>query len=121
VQWDQLTLTDDVRVRHCPQCNRGVYFCDSIQEAQEQAEKGHCLAVASSLSRTAGDVQTRADSMIIGMPDMEAIRKKATQPRQRLTERSLPLPVVERVRREAPTFVFHPSPPDQRRWWQFWK
>jgi uncharacterized protein (TIGR02996 family) len=100
VQWDQLTLTDDVRVRQCPQCDRAVHFCDSIQEAQEKGAQGHCLAVASSISRTDGDVHTAADSMDIGLIDMESVRKNMPPPRQRLTERRLPLPLVQRIQTE---------------------
>lgn len=103
-RWDQLALTEDDRVRHCAQCDRTVHFCASLDEARAHAEQGHCLAIASSLARTARDVPVVEDLIDIGLIDLESIRKHMPPERPMLTERRLPLPLVERIQREAASF-----------------
>ncbi|MBL8796587.1 MAG: TIGR02996 domain-containing protein [Planctomycetia bacterium] len=104
VQWDQLALTDNDRVRHCARCDRSVYFCESLDEARAHAAQGHCLAVASSLVRTDRDVPVVEDLIDVGLLDLESIRKNMPPARPLLTERRLPLPLVERIRRESASF-----------------
>jgi uncharacterized protein (TIGR02996 family) len=105
IEWSELALTDDVRVRHCSQCDRGVHFCESLAQAREHGEQGHCVAVASTIARGApDDVPLPRDRMEMGLIDMEAVRRNMPLPRQRLTERALPRPLVERIRHEAASY-----------------
>jgi uncharacterized protein (TIGR02996 family) len=57
LQWENLTSTDDARVRFCSACQRQVYYCDSISEARSQAWHGHCVAVDVRVARKPGDLE----------------------------------------------------------------
>ncbi len=57
-RWEQLQTTEDPFTRFCDECQKRVFFCESIQQAQRHADRGHCIAVDSTIARTSGDVQT---------------------------------------------------------------
>jgi uncharacterized protein (TIGR02996 family) len=103
LQWDQLTLTNDVNVRHCQQCDRNVHFCKSIEAARAHAAMDRCVAVAATVAREPGDIPSTES--ILGMLDFEAIRKHMPPPRKPLTKRTLPRPLIEQIRRESPSFL----------------
>ena len=42
--WDELAATNIPAVRHCPHCERDVYFCTSDEETIDHALAGHCIA-----------------------------------------------------------------------------
>jgi uncharacterized protein (TIGR02996 family) len=46
-RWDTLLPTDDSAIRHCPQCQRNVYYCGSEQDAHRLADAGECVAIDS--------------------------------------------------------------------------
>lgn len=54
-KWESLTPTEHVHVRFCSSCEKPVYYCADVGIAQDHATAGHCIAVDSSLARTAGD------------------------------------------------------------------
>jgi uncharacterized protein (TIGR02996 family) len=56
-RWEALTPTTDAAVRSCSACAQGVYHCGTIEEAQEQVEAGHPVAVDSRLERRGGDLR----------------------------------------------------------------
>jgi uncharacterized protein (TIGR02996 family) len=55
-QWQALTLTDDSKVRFCSACAKNVYYSETVDEARDHAQSGHCVAVAPGLPRTPGDI-----------------------------------------------------------------
>ncbi len=57
-EWEGLKPTGDRFTRHCDECRKKVYYCDSVDLARRHAELGHCVAVDSTLVRTPGDVPT---------------------------------------------------------------
>jgi uncharacterized protein (TIGR02996 family) len=56
MQWANLTVTDDVKVRFCDSCKRNVHYCDTIEEARDHAWQGDCVAVSLALVRKSGDL-----------------------------------------------------------------
>jgi uncharacterized protein (TIGR02996 family) len=50
-RWDTLQATEDPAVRHCPECQRNVYYCRDAQEAHELADAGECVAIDSRVAR----------------------------------------------------------------------
>jgi len=50
--WDDLTPTDDEKVRHCGQCETHVFSVHIDEELNSNAEKGRCVYVPP--LRTAG-------------------------------------------------------------------
>lgn len=43
-QWTELEATDDPRVRHCNVCEKRVYYCEAVEEADRLAAEGKCVA-----------------------------------------------------------------------------
>lgn len=50
-RWESLKQTDDASVRFCGQCERNVFFCETIVEAKDHASRGNCVAVDPRLMR----------------------------------------------------------------------
>ncbi len=50
-QWEQLTPTDDAKVRFCAVCKKGAHYCETLQEAQNYAANGDTIAVTPALVR----------------------------------------------------------------------
>ena len=92
-QWENLKLTPDFAVRHCDACEKKVYFCRTLPEAQGHVRQGHCVAVQLDVFRFPGDLQPPA-------PRAEA---------------DDPIMVMGLMRLPAP-----PPPPQRRPWWKFW-
>jgi hypothetical protein len=44
LRWEDLGTTDDPGVRHCEQCSRDVFFCQTDEETIAHAREGHCIA-----------------------------------------------------------------------------
>jgi uncharacterized protein (TIGR02996 family) len=55
-QWEELKPTETARVRFCDACQRNVYHCATVQEAQEHADRRECVAVDSRVVRVRGDL-----------------------------------------------------------------
>lgn len=64
-QWENLAGTDDPTVRHCDACKKKVYYCRSIREAYDRAQRGECVAVDSSVRRLPGDLERDPDAQVI--------------------------------------------------------
>lgn len=43
--WNALAETANPLVRNCDQCQKDVYFCDTVQTAKHMASKGFCVAI----------------------------------------------------------------------------
>jgi uncharacterized protein (TIGR02996 family) len=56
-RWEDLKLTPDFAVRHCNACEKKVYFCRTLPEAQNHAREGHCVAVQLGVLRYPGDLK----------------------------------------------------------------
>jgi uncharacterized protein (TIGR02996 family) len=65
-KWEQLRTTDDAAVRFCDACERPVYYCESIGEAQLHADAGECVAVSLTLFRRPGDVVFEGGPGVMG-------------------------------------------------------
>lgn len=61
MQWEALERTDDARVRRCGPCGQDVVFCNSVDEARQQALEGKCVAVERSCARQPGDLDDVSD------------------------------------------------------------
>lgn len=67
-RWEKLQATDEEGVRFCETCRMQVYHCRTVQEAQQHAWQGHCVAIDSSLERSDGDLRTTCDqAMVLGL------------------------------------------------------
>jgi uncharacterized protein (TIGR02996 family) len=71
-RWQQLQPTKDSAVRYCDRCERRVYYCRSVDEAREHAQKGHCIAVDSRAERRYGDL-TLPQTMWLGEPSADMV------------------------------------------------
>lgn len=93
-RWADLRPTADAAIRHCQECRKNVYACDSKEAAQRHALRGECIAIS---SRLALDVENQygprpTDEELIGLP-MSPYEVWANE-------------LFERHR---------------KRWWQFWR
>lgn len=43
-KWEELSSTDDPRIRVCDSCSEQVYFCDDIEELSVRSREGVCVA-----------------------------------------------------------------------------
>jgi uncharacterized protein (TIGR02996 family) len=55
-KWEQLQTTDVAEIRYCTGCQQNVYYCNTIQEAQEHARCGECVAISLTVLRKPEDV-----------------------------------------------------------------
>jgi uncharacterized protein (TIGR02996 family) len=56
-KWENLRPVEGATTtRHCESCERDVYYCDTIEAAQDHAWGGHCVAVDARLVRSKGDL-----------------------------------------------------------------
>jgi uncharacterized protein (TIGR02996 family) len=75
-RWDNLAPTKVAAVRFCQACKERVYYCHTIEEAQEHARNGHCVAVDAGLPRSPGDVtdpRSTATGELLGLPASDDI------------------------------------------------
>ncbi len=56
--WDSLIPTTVASQRHCPECQKTVYFCRTASELMREIKANHCVAVEIRKSR-------RSDPMIL--------------------------------------------------------
>jgi uncharacterized protein (TIGR02996 family) len=57
-RWEQLATTEEgLTVRHCAECDKHVYYCDSIGEAQAHAWRGRCIALDARVARSPNDLR----------------------------------------------------------------
>lgn len=92
-QWEKLKGTDDPTVRHCDACQKQVYYCNTMRQAYDHAQKGDCVAIAEGVARFPGDLDHDPD-----------------QPRVIRTMGIMYMPDPEP----------EPPPPTRRPWWKFW-
>jgi uncharacterized protein (TIGR02996 family) len=71
--WADLEPTGHDKVRHCNACRKSVYFCDTLADAREHAEDGHCIAVDLGIIRRDGDLESV--SRFLGRPSKEDLRE----------------------------------------------
>jgi uncharacterized protein (TIGR02996 family) len=64
--WDGLQTTHDDSVRFCSACHQHVFFCDTVEDANDLAVLGHCVAIDASQVRHEGDFQ-QLHGAILGM------------------------------------------------------
>jgi uncharacterized protein (TIGR02996 family) len=69
-RWDELAPTHDNAMRRCEDCQENIYFCETITEAREHAEKGHCIAVDLGIIRRENDLAPR--QLVLGPPSLVA-------------------------------------------------
>jgi hypothetical protein len=75
MRWDDLRPgKEDLATRFCDSCKKRVFHCSTLEQAQRHADRGHCIAVDSALTRRQGDVRidpTRdpaSRALVLGMP-----------------------------------------------------
>ena len=73
-RWDEMTTTNENRVRFCEGCKENVHYCDTITEAREHAQQGHCVAVDLGVIRRHDDLSPQR--MWLGRPSAEMLRKE---------------------------------------------
>jgi uncharacterized protein (TIGR02996 family) len=73
-RWDELTPTDNATVRFCDRCKEDVHYCDTITEAREHAQKGHCVAVDLGITRCQYDLNPPLS--YVGRPSPELLREE---------------------------------------------
>ncbi len=47
--WEQLAATNDEAIRYCSVCEKNVFYCDSLVEAERLASQGRCIALQTSV------------------------------------------------------------------------
>jgi uncharacterized protein (TIGR02996 family) len=73
-RWDEMTATEDNGVRFCEGCKEKVHYCDTITEAREHAEKGHCVAVDLGIIRHEHDLSPPLS--FLGRPSAESMKQE---------------------------------------------
>lgn len=58
-QWDELTPTENPKVRDCADCGKPVHFIDSQTKLNMAALHGHCVAFVSEPDEFNARIQTR--------------------------------------------------------------
>jgi hypothetical protein len=44
-EWSHLDRTNRFDVRHCPGCQKDVYYCNSEESLAEHRRAGHCICI----------------------------------------------------------------------------
>lgn len=83
LRWEDLQSTSDRTVRHCGDCKKNVHYCDTIMDAREHAQKGHCIAVDLGIIRRDGDLEPAhwSRGMLLGWPSPESLREEEERTR----------------------------------------
>jgi uncharacterized protein (TIGR02996 family) len=63
-RWEDLQPTAEHTERFCDTCQQNVHYCDTIGEARQQAEQGHCIALDLGVIRRPRDLEPR--HMMVG-------------------------------------------------------
>jgi uncharacterized protein (TIGR02996 family) len=82
-RWERLKTTEDELIRFCESCQKKVFFCATINDAQRHANYGHCVAIDSRVGRKSNDVRFDPsrdhDVLMLGMPAPPAPRYRLGQ------------------------------------------
>jgi hypothetical protein len=70
-KWDRLEPTGDPDVRHCPRCQKGVYWSPTPEDFVRNGEAGRCVAVPAEVALEKVGVSW------VGRPDPAAVRALA--------------------------------------------
>ena len=73
-RWDELAVTSDNGVRFCGKCKEHVHYCDTITEAREHAQQGHCVAVDLGIIRHKHDLSPPLS--FLGRPSVATLRQE---------------------------------------------
>jgi uncharacterized protein (TIGR02996 family) len=82
-RWEEMQPTEDTAVRFCNACEENVHYCDTIHEARQHAETGHCIAVDLGIIRRKGDLEPRRmllEGMLLGRVNLETLRQDRVWP-----------------------------------------
>lgn len=69
--WTTLTPTGEAGVRRCERCEERVYRCAGVDEANERARQGQCIAVDPALASEGAGPDAKL--VILGRPDYVAM------------------------------------------------
>jgi uncharacterized protein (TIGR02996 family) len=69
--WSDLTVTEDLKVRHCGECKQNVYFCDTIADVRKRIHNGEAHCVCLGIPRKEGD--EHSDMALFGNPGPESL------------------------------------------------
>ena len=110
--WDQLSPTDEPDIRICHTCKSPVFYCHSVEEANQFASSGQCVAISSRIPLETLPLEEE-EVMMVGImaPPMDEDFFYELEDEDAAYARSDPPPP------QAP----EPAPPPRRRpWWKFW-
>ena len=92
-KWEKLHGTPNPLVRHCDACEKQVYYCLTLRQAQDHARQGHCVALSEAVPHSPDDIHQDPNRPVVLMTRTVGI---------------LRMPEPE------------PPPPRRRPWWKFW-
>ncbi len=84
--WDELVDTKDKNIKFCKECSKDVKYCETIEEFDEMAKIGHCVAYR---VYQHGENDGKIWEVTLGLP----LRKKEEQVEVNL-EKFLPQPKI---------------------------
>jgi uncharacterized protein (TIGR02996 family) len=103
--WDQLSPTDEPDIRICHTCKSPVFFCHSVEEANQFATSGQCVAIS---SRVPLETLPREE------PEVMMVGIMAPP-----VDEDFLYELEDETATDPPTTT--PAPPPRRRpWWKFW-
>jgi uncharacterized protein (TIGR02996 family) len=73
-RWDELTVTEERNVRFCVNCEKEVYYCDTITEARTRAQNEECVCVDLGIIRRKGDLSPPRE--VMGMLSQEFFKEE---------------------------------------------
>lgn len=73
-KWNEMTPTDNRKVRFCGDCQKNVYFCDTTTEARALGQQGCCVGLDVGVKRKEDDMI--GECAIFGTPRAEDIEKE---------------------------------------------
>lgn len=65
-EWGSLATTAREDVRFCEACERQVFYCDTLEQAQAYTRLGDCVAIDPALRRTRGDLEDADSGPLLG-------------------------------------------------------
>lgn len=68
-RWAELSPSGEPGRRDCAQCERAVYWCPTVEDAERHARAGDCIAVHAALVTAGGDPHAH----VLGQPDYLAM------------------------------------------------
>jgi hypothetical protein len=66
--WDSLLVTSDSKIKYCPECDRGVHFCEDDQELNHALMKDWCVAIENESTHIPTSTIPVAETMTLGSP-----------------------------------------------------